>query len=84
MAMVIEEGFRAFVAEGAESVGTVRSVDNKGLTVYVENAGDFRIPLASVMKIHDGKVVLDVGKLAHDFLAAVDHQHDREDPNLVG
>jgi hypothetical protein len=80
----IREGFKAFITDGSESVGTVRAVDEAVITVYVENAGDFQVPVSSIKEIHDGKVLLDAKLLRRDFLSAVDHQHDREDPSLVG
>lgn len=80
----IEVGFMAFVAEGSPGIGAVRAVDRDRLTLYVENAGEFEIPLSAVRAVHDQKVMLDAGRLSRDLLAAVGHAHDREDPRVAG
>ena len=84
MAQKIEEGFMAFLAEGREGIGAVRSVAADKLVVYIENAGEFDVPMAAVKSVHDQKVVLDREKLDARLLQATAHTHDREDPNLVG
>jgi hypothetical protein len=52
------------------------------LVIYVENAGDFVVPLSAVKDVHAQKVILDRGKLDHRLRAAIDHAHDAEDPNI--
>src|SRR5262245_35823391 len=44
MAEQIEIGFQAFVSDGGEEFGAVREVSARDVVVYVENAGDFRVP----------------------------------------
>jgi hypothetical protein len=62
----IEIGFQVFVSDGGQEVGAVRLVAPFGrpeLEIYVENAGDFVVPLTAVASVHANKVVLDCKKL---------------------
>jgi hypothetical protein len=81
----IREGFEVFAHDGEKAFGAVRQVAPHGrreLVIYVENAGDFVVPLAAVAAVHSGKVILDRNKLDHRLRAAIDHAHDAEDPNI--
>ena len=80
----IEVGFMVFVEEGREGVGAVRGVSNGAFVLYVENAGEFVVPLSAVKKVHDSKVMLDRTRLHTSVLKAIGHMHDREDPGLAG
>lgn len=80
----IEQGFMVFLAEGAEGIGAVRDTTADSILVYVENGGEFSVPLAAVKSVHDQKVLLDARLLDKALLDAVGHAHDREDPRLVG
>jgi hypothetical protein len=80
----IEEGFMAFLADGADGIGAVREVGSTSIVIYVENAGEFVVPLSAVKDVHSEKVILDPDLLDSKLLAAVRHTHDREDPNLAG
>ncbi len=80
----IEQGYMAFLAEGKEGIAAVREIGPDYIVLYVENGGEFTIPRAAVRKVHDSKVILDVGKLDKALLRAVGHAHDSEDPKLVG
>jgi hypothetical protein len=84
MAEDIEEGFMAFLADGADGIGAVREVNSTSIVIYVENAGEFVVPLAAVKDVHSEKVILDPDRLDRTFLKAIGHSHDREDPNLAG
>ena len=47
----IEIGYQAFVSDSSEGFGAVRQVAPHGqpeLVIYVENAGDFVVPLSAV------------------------------------
>lgn len=77
-------GYRAFLSDGADSIGVIRDLSRDKVVIYVENAGDFTISRASVVAVHSQKAILDRAQLDHEFLQAVDHAHDREDPRLVG
>ena len=66
MAEAIEIGYQAFVSDGGEEFGAVRAVSPNGrpeLVIYVENAGEFVVPLAAVEAVHSQKVILSCGKL---------------------
>jgi hypothetical protein len=80
----IQEGFEVFIADDAEAFGAVRQVRPQGraeLVVYVENAGDFVIPLNTVTAVHSQKVIVDRGKLDKRLRQAIGHAHDAEDPD---
>ena len=79
----IEIGFQAYLEEGGEEFGAVRAVapaERDEIVVYVENAGDFTVPLRAVRCVHDGKVVLDRAQLDQPLLDAIVHAHEREEP----
>jgi len=84
METTIRVGFQAFLTEGGEEFGAVRDVDleQRTIVLYVENAGDFTVPLSAVRGVHDSKVMLDEAKLDRDLLEAIAHAHDSEDPGL--
>jgi hypothetical protein len=70
----IEVGYQAFVSDGGEEFGAVRQVRPNGelvLVVYVENGGDFLVPLDAVVSVHDGRL-----------RRAIGHAHDAEEPSL--
>ena len=51
----IAAGFQTFVSDGGEEFGAVRAVAPHGrheLVIYVENAGDFTVPLDAVESVH--------------------------------
>src|ERR1044072_6058144 len=51
----IEIGYQVFVSDGGEEVGAVREVSPNGkpeIVVYVENSGDFFVPLSAVEAVH--------------------------------
>lgn len=78
----IRIGDQAFTADGGEEFGAVRDVGDDDVLVYVENAGDFRIPLDAVASVHAGKVIFDCRKLERRLRAAINHAHDAEEPGL--
>ena len=80
-AIDIEPGFQVFTADGGEEFGAVRDVRPSGrpeIVVFVENAGDFPVPLHAVRAVHAGKVVVDVRSLPEDLRSAIGHAHDAE------
>ena len=84
MLEVIKAGYQAFVSDGGEEFGAVRQVSPNGrpeLVIYVENAGDFVVPLSAVEAVHSQKVILSCGKLEHRLRQAIGHAHDAEEPN---
>jgi hypothetical protein len=79
----IEIGYQVYLQEGGEEFGAVRDVapaGRKEIVVYVENAGDFVVPLFAVNSVHDGKVVLNGARLDERLREAIAHAHDREEP----
>jgi hypothetical protein len=83
----IQEDFEVYVHDGDVAIGAVRQVSPRGrpeIVVYVENAGDFTIPLSAVREVHDEKVVLDCAKLERRLREAIGHAHLAEDPDIAG
>jgi hypothetical protein len=78
----IAEGFDVFVHDGEKSFGAVRQLLHHAIVVYVENGGDFEVPLAAVKDVHDEKVVLDSGKLDARLKEAIRRAHSGEDPRI--
>jgi hypothetical protein len=77
----IKVGFQTFVSDGQEEFGAVREIarDGRDVTVYVENAGDFVIPMSAVVSVQSEKVTFDCKKLESKLRTAIGHAHDRED-----
>ncbi len=78
----IKEDYAVFVHDGDKQVGAVRHVSHNDIRVYVENAGDFTVPLSAVKEVTDDKVVLDSGKLSADLRKAIGRAHSGEDPRI--
>ncbi|HEX4079721.1 MAG TPA: hypothetical protein VHX61_12705 [Rhizomicrobium sp.] len=82
----IEADFEVFMHDGEVAFGAVREVSSGGrpeIVIYVENAGDFTVPLSAVRDVHDKKVILDCAKVDHDLKDAIGHAHVAEDPNVA-
>lgn len=82
----IEVDFEVYLHDGEVAFGAVRQLRPGGrpeMVVYVENAGDFIVPLAAVRDVHDGKVVLDGAKIDQTLKEAIRHAHTAEDPNIA-
>ena len=82
MAEAIQVGYQTFVSDGTEEFGAVRDISPDGLVVYVENAGEFRVPLDAVKAVHSQKVIFDCSKLDRRLRRAIGHAHDAEEPGL--
>jgi hypothetical protein len=81
----IEIGFQVFLSDGGQEVGAIRQVAPFGrpeLLVYVENAGEFIVPLTAVASVHSNKVVLATEKLDASLRRAIGHAHDAEEPGV--
>ncbi len=81
----IEIGSQVYLKEGGGPCGAVRdlTVGNRAeITIYVENSGEFIVPMDAVRAAHDGKVILDRTRLNHSLLDALAHAHDAEVPGL--
>lgn len=80
----IDPEYMVFLSEGHEGIGAVREVLDREIIVYVENAGNFTVPLEAVVAVHDKKVLLDPDTLSPELLDAINKAHDGEDPRLAG
>ena len=81
----IEVGFQTFTSDGGEEFGAVRKVAPGGrpeLVIYVENAGDFTVPLDAVEAVHSEKVILKCSKLDRRLREAIGHAHEAEKRGL--
>jgi len=79
----IGRDFAVYVHDGDVQVGSVRDLSRHKLVIYVENAGDFDVPLSAIKEVGSDKVVLDCGKLELSLRRAIGHAHDAEDPNVA-
>jgi hypothetical protein len=78
---LIEVGYQAFARDGGEEFGAVRQVVPAGrpeIVVYVENTGDFVIPLSAIIAVHSQKVIVDVDQLEERVRVAIGRAHDAE------
>lgn len=82
MSEKIQEGFDVFTHDGEKSFGAVRQVRKHEIVIYVENGGDFEVPLSAIKDVHDEKVVLDAGKLDAKLKEAIRRAHGAEDPRI--
>jgi hypothetical protein len=82
MSEKIQEGFDVFLHDGEHAFGAVRRVHRDGIVVYVENAGDFEVPLNAVKEVHNEKVILNRGKLDPSLIEAIHRAHSGEDPRI--
>jgi hypothetical protein len=80
----IQEGFEVFASDAGKPFGAVREIlrGRRELVVYVENAGDFTIPLDAVKAVHAQKLIVEPNKLDARLRRAIGHAHDAEDPNI--
>ena len=78
----IREGFDVFLVGGGKSFGAVRQVRKTELVVYVENGGDFEVPLSAVKDAEAEKVILDPTLLAPKLMEAIRRAHAGEDPRI--
>ena len=79
MAEQIRVEHPVFLHDGDVAIGAVREIGAGKLTVYIENAGDFSIPLSAVQDVHSAKVVLDSAKLDERVRTAIGRAHVAED-----
>ncbi len=78
----IQEGFDVFLKDGAHSFGAVRQVRKDEIVVYIENSGDFNIPMSAVKEVEAEKVVLDGTWLDPKLREAIRKAHSGEDPRI--
>jgi hypothetical protein len=78
----IDVGYHVFVRGSNEEFGAVREVYPRGrpeIVIYVENAGEFIVPLWQVSAVEEEKVMLDAGRLDERLREAIRQAHDNED-----
>lgn len=73
-----EAGLELFLKGETRAFGALLAIAPT-LRIYVENAGEFDLPPDAIVEIHDGKVIVDAGRLSGEVLAAARHAHDAED-----
>lgn len=81
----IEPGFMVFLSDGEEGIGSVREA-RRGLPellIYIENAGDFLVPMSAVAAVHSGKVILDPARLGLRVREALANARNSEDPSYT-
>ena len=81
----IEIGSQVYLEEGGDPCGAVRDVrvgNRDEITIYVENSGDFIVPMDAVRAAHDGKVILERTRLNQSLIDTLAHAHDAEVPGL--
>ena len=78
----IQEGFDVFLHDGEKSFGAVRQVRKNELVVYIENAGDFEVPLSAVKDAEAEKVILDSHLLEPKLKEAIRRAHSGEDSRI--
>jgi hypothetical protein len=76
----IEVGFQVFAKDGGDEVGAVRDLcgHRPEIVVYVENAGEFTVPVAAIKAVHFQKVILDQARLPEEMRVALRGAHDAE------
>ena len=77
----IKVGDTVFLKDGGDPIGAVTNVAPQGrsaITMYVENAGEFSVPLTAVKGVHFAKVIIDARLLDTKLQAAIRHAHDAE------
>ncbi|MEP6831180.1 MAG: hypothetical protein ABI963_12630 [Rhizomicrobium sp.] len=82
MSEKIQEGFDVFTHDGEHQFGAVRQVRAHEIVIYVENAGDFTVPMSAVKDAYSEKVILDSGKLDPTLKDAIRRAHAGEDPRI--
>jgi hypothetical protein len=75
----IEVGYQAFAKAAEEEFGAVRQVRPQEVVVYIEDAGDTVIPMAAVLEVVEGKVIIDVQRLPETVQQAIAKAHRDED-----
>jgi hypothetical protein len=80
----IREGFDVFLHDGDGFVGAVRRVHARGITVYVEDAGDYEVPADAIVDAGAEKVTLNSARLDPKMLDAIRRRRRDEDPKLAG
>src|SRR5437763_15555586 len=81
----IEEDFQVYTNDGEVAFGAVRMVSPGGrpeIVVYVENAGEFTVPLSAVRDVHDEKEIVDCARLNNRLREAIRDAHVGQDTHI--
>lgn len=78
----IGAGYQVFASDGGEEFGAVREIFADSMLIYVENAGEFRVPAEAIEDVHFKKVIVNCAKLDPRLRAAIGHAHEGEVPGL--
>ena len=81
----VDVGDHVFLDGQPEEIGAVREVAPDGkpqLLIYVENGGEFLVPLTCVARVTVEKVVLDPHALPEPLRRAIGRAHAGEQPGL--
>jgi hypothetical protein len=76
----IKLGYQVFTKDGGDGVGAVRDLCGRRpeILIYVENSGDFTVPLSAIKAVHFQKVIVDPNRLPEDMRLALRRAHDAE------
>jgi len=76
----ISVGDQVFVSDGGEEVGAARDLcgTRPEIVIYVENAGEFTVPVSAIAAAHYQKVIVDPARLSPEMRAALGKAHDAE------
>jgi hypothetical protein len=75
----IEIGYQAFAKGAEEEFGAVRQVGTDEVVIYIEDAGDTKVPLSAVTDVIEGKVIVDTQRLDENVRRAIAAAHRDED-----
>jgi hypothetical protein len=79
MAEPVRKDLPVFLHDGDVAFGAVREVRAHEFRIYIENAGEFTVPMSAVHEVHFNKVLLDGRKLDQTIHAAISRAHAAED-----
>lgn len=75
----IREDMPVFLHDGDVAIGSVHDIRKDSLEIYIENAGDYVVPMSAVQDVHNDKLILDGRKLDKKLQAIIARAHDAED-----
>jgi hypothetical protein len=76
----IQVGFQVFLKDGGDEIGAVRDLrgHHPEIEVYVENSGEFTVPVSAIEAVHFQKVILNESRLPEEMRRALRGAHDAE------
>jgi hypothetical protein len=76
--VAVSIGDQVYGREDGEVFGSVLQVREHELVIDVEAFGEVVVEARHVRAVHDGKIIVDVTKLAGDVRRAIGRAHDSE------